>query len=738
MKKIIKSTLIITLVLTALFTQFCFALDSTTQSSSKNIVVYFPNWGIYQAGHNNFKVSMIPWDKVTVINHGFFTVDNSFRLASIDTFADYEKTFEHSEGWEPDALRGHFGEYKYYKTQYPNVKVLVSVGGWTRGENFHAMALTKEDRATFINSCIEFLKKYPFIDGIDLDWEYPSINRPKDPNDQYDRGCPGGPEDRENFTLLLAELRQAYNDNDMPDKMLTIAAPAGYDKIEGKQDPDIYHQYLDFINIMTYDFHGAWDSITNHLSPLYANPNDPSSEAPVDIKNKYNMNYAMKLYRDTYKVPAHKLNVGSPFYSRGWKNVDPDTGTDGLFAKANGAPVGDWDSQQSPGGQYPYFKLKQLENTSGYTKYRDPYAKVPYLYNPSLGVMLTYEDEISLAERCDYINEEKFGGIIVWEISGDDINGYPMTSLIYDKLIKNVENKKPGIPVLSGRDIENDIDNIDDNGSYTITMTMDSGNNGTSWKLYENGQLIHSEALNDNSPETQTASYSIEDKPDGIYEYTCELINKYGVASGTPFTVTVNKNGGAIGAPGKPILNNDNNDNDGNYSVTMTMESGNNGTSWKLFENNELIHTEDLNDNSPNKQIASYSITNKADGTYTYSCELINKFGTVASDEMTVIVGNPTNAEDKPATPVLSHNNWDNKENYTITMNMWWGNNGTLWKLYENNQLIHSAPLTDNSPNQQSASYDITGKSSGTYTYKCELINAFGTTTSSEITVSIK
>ncbi len=737
MKKIFKDILVITLVLTLLLTQVCFAVESTSTTTDKNIVVYFPNWGIYQEGHNNFEVSMIPWDKITVINHGFFTVDDSFKLASLDTFADYDKLFEHSEGWETGDLRGHFGEYKYYKTQYPNVKVLVSVGGWTRGENFHAMALTEEGRTTFINSCIEFLEEYPFIDGIDIDWEYPSIDRASDPNDQYDRGCPGGPEDRENFTQLLAELRQAYNDNGMDDKMITIAAPAGYDKVEGKQDPDLYHQYLDFINIMTYDLHGAWDNVTNHHSGLYPNPNDPSSETPVDIKNRYNTDSAMSLYRDTYGVPAHKLNVGSPFYSRGWKNVDPNTGTDGLFANADGAPVGDWDSAQSPGGQYPYFKLKELENTSGYTKYRDDYARVPYLYNPTLGVMLTYEDEISLGERCDYVNNQGYGGIIVWEISGDDINGYPMTSLIYDKLIGNIQDQKPGIPVLSGEDIENNTENIDDDGNYTITMNMSSGNNGTSWKLYENSELIHSETLTDNSPDSQTAFYSFADKTDGTYTYTCELTNQYGNTSSAPFTVTVNKDGGATGIPGTPVLSDDNDENDGDYTITMTMASGNNGTTWKLYENQELIHTEALTDNSPNQQTASYSIANKADGTYAYTCELINEFGDTTSAEITVVVGEPPNAVDKPGNPILSHDNWDNDGNYSITMNMWWGNNGTLWKLYENDELIYSAPLTDNSPNAQTASYDITIKPSGSYTYKCELINAFGTTTSSEITVTV-
>lgn len=432
MKKVKKQVLGFLLVLAMLFSMLPVAAAETSAASSKNIIVYFPNWGIYNAAHRSMTVGMIPWNKVTVINHAFFEVDSSFKLASIDTFADFDKSMEHSEGWEANQLRGHFGEYKYYKSQYPDVKVMISVGGWTRGQNFHAMALNANSRATFIQSIIDFLKKYPFIDGMDLDWEYPGINRAADPNDQYDKGCPGGPEDKQNFTALLKEIRQAYNNNGLSNKLLTIAAPSGYDKLE-LQEPDKYAQYLDWLNVMTYDMHGAWENTTNHHSPLYANPNDPSGTSPVDIKNRYNSDSAMKTLRDTYNIPASKLNAGSPFYSRGWKGVSG--GTNGMYGTATGAATGTWDNPQSPGGQYPYFTLKTMENQNGYVKYRDDtYAKTPWLYNASSGIVLSYEDAASLTARCDYINSNGYGGLIIWEISGDTEN-FELTNVAYNKLI---------------------------------------------------------------------------------------------------------------------------------------------------------------------------------------------------------------------------------------------------------------------------------------------------------------
>jgi chitinase len=170
---------------------------------------------------------------------------------------------------------------------------------------------------------------------------------------------------------------------------------------------------------MTYDMHTVLDEYTNHQSAIYANPADPSPAAPVDVRNKYNTDFIMKYYRDHFNIPASKLNAGSPFYSRGWANVDPDTGKDGLFAKAKGAPVGNLDSPSFPAGQNSYDVIRELEKTPGFVKYRDAESQVPWLYNKAEGIMYTYEDEASASARCDYVLENGFGGVIVWEITLD-------------------------------------------------------------------------------------------------------------------------------------------------------------------------------------------------------------------------------------------------------------------------------------------------------------------------------
>jgi len=192
----------------------------------------------------------------------------------------------------------------------------------------------------------------------------------------------------------------------------------------------------------------------------------------------------------------------------------------------------------------------------------------------------------------------------------------------------------------------------------------------------------------------------------------------------------------AAGAPGKPVLSDNNgHDNglkDGNYSVTMNMWWGNNGTEFKLYENGVLINDKSLSDASPAAQTVKTDIAGKANGTYTYTCELINLYGKTSCQPLVVKVTDAV-----PAKPVLSHDNWDNDGKYKITMNLWWGTNGSEYRLYENGKLIDTKKLTEASPNAQSAITELSGRAPGVYEYYGELVNASGVTASAKITVKV-
>ena len=224
----------------------------------KRIVGYFTEWGIYDRKYN---VADIPADKLTHVNYAFAKIDDNGECAVCDPFAAVDKAFP-GDGSDAGALRGNFHQMQILKKKHPHLKTLISVGGWTQSGRFSDAALTEASRGKFARSCVAFLTKYGF-DGVDIDWEYP---------------CGGGmegnksrPADRENFTLLLAELRKQLDARDKGDGrhyLLTFAAPTGPKMIEGielaKAAP-----LVDWVNLMTYDFHGGWSPITNFNAPLY-------------------------------------------------------------------------------------------------------------------------------------------------------------------------------------------------------------------------------------------------------------------------------------------------------------------------------------------------------------------------------------------------------------------------------------------------------------------------------------
>lgn len=192
----------------------------------------------------------------------------------------------------------------------------------------------------------------------------------------------------------------------------------------------------------------------------------------------------------------------------------------------------------------------------------------------------------------------------------------------------------------------------------------------------------------------------------------------------------------ALAAPGRPELSHNNGHDtgllDGEYEVRMNLWWGNNADSYKLYENGVLIDSQTLVDQTPNPQTAATSIAGKGDGIYRYYAELSNARGTSRSDEITVTVSNAA-----PSKPVLSADNWDGDGSYTLTMNMWWGTNGTAYRLYENGDLIDTQVLEQRTPQFQSAGTTIAGRQPGSYEYRCELVNAAGSTTSDSITVKV-
>jgi len=374
-------------------------------------VGYFTEWSIYD---RRYEVSKIEADKLTDIMYAFADVTQDGRVVLYDKGAATETIYP-GDKWD-QPLKGNFNQLAKLKEQNPDVNVFISIGGWTLSDYFSNAALNDASRAKFAASAIEFMKTYGF-DGIDLDWEYPVSGGHED--NIY------RPEDKANYVALVKEIRRqldAYEAVDGIDKryLLTIASPAGYDKIEN-YDLDGMEPYLDWFDVMAYDFHGGWEpNKTGHASALYGTSDS--------TENKYNTDYAINLYLQAGVDPS-KIVLGAPMYGHTWSNVQ--AGNDhGLNNPASGIGI---ETYRTGEGVISYWHIMDLlkNQPSMYQVYWDDQAKASYIYSTANGgTFISYESMEALQLKLDYIKDLGLGGVMFWELDDDIRNSDDPDSLL--------------------------------------------------------------------------------------------------------------------------------------------------------------------------------------------------------------------------------------------------------------------------------------------------------------------
>jgi chitinase len=276
------------------------------------------------------------------------------------------------------------------RKENPALTILISVGGWLWSGNFSDAVLTKESRERFVQSAMDFLILY-HLDGLDIDWEYP--------------GMPGAGhafrgEDKRNFTLLVKELRARFDAETRKSARrlyLTIAAGAS-DEFLAHTEMGKVQRYVDTVNLMSYDYYEPGSGpISGHHAPLFTNPADPT---------KVSGDASVRAF-ERAGVPASKLLLGIPFYGHVWGEVADRE--HGLYQP--GKPI--------PNAFAPYSLIESTMLDHGYTRYWDPVASVPYLYNEDKHIFVTYEDAQSIAAKCNYVLTHRLGGVMFWDYSSD-------------------------------------------------------------------------------------------------------------------------------------------------------------------------------------------------------------------------------------------------------------------------------------------------------------------------------
>lgn len=345
------------------------------------IIAYVNEW------KNNWGNDFEKAKQITHINYAFANIKNGEVIEGSDS--------------DTETLR----KLNALKQVNPNLKILISVGGWTWSGNFSDAVLTEESRQVFANSAIAFLQKHK-IDGIDLDWEYPG---------QIGNGNVHRPEDKENFTAILKLLREKLDAivTEGQHYLLTIASAANQAYLDHTNMGEA-QQYLDFINIMTYDFHGGWVAKTGHHANLYTSKHDDNSiprSAAIAVQQHLNAG-----------IPAEKIVLGVPFYGRWWQGVKDEN--NGLYQPSTGVS-----------GSYNYhFIVDSLVDKNGFQAQWDSMAKVPYLWRIEDAQFVTYDNAKSMHYKASFVKDKELGGIMFWQFNGD--NG-TLLQTIFDVLNDN-------------------------------------------------------------------------------------------------------------------------------------------------------------------------------------------------------------------------------------------------------------------------------------------------------------
>jgi chitinase len=356
---------------------------STGSTASDHMVVG------YVAGFRNYDFSKIDAAKLTHINYAFANIIEGRVAFGSDMIDNTDRDIE-----DIKTLLS-------LKEVNPALKILVSVGGWGWSGNFSDAALTDSSRTLFAASAAKFILDHG-LDGIDLDWEYPN---------QPGAGNIYRPEDVHNFTLLLACVRRHIDSLalklDRAEPFLLTIATGGDSVYVANTELGELEKYLDFINIMTYDYHNGLTSQAGHHSNLRLSASDyPDGDATVR---------SVRMHIDAGVSPA-KLNIGVPFYGRRWKGVEPVN--NGLYREA-----------ATTGESIPYTEVMAALADSGFMRLWDRAAVAPYLWNERDSLFISYDDEKSLKAKMEYVLSQGLGGVMFWEYT-EDIDGMLLDALL--------------------------------------------------------------------------------------------------------------------------------------------------------------------------------------------------------------------------------------------------------------------------------------------------------------------
>ncbi len=464
--------------------------EKLANGTSRRVIGYFTSWRHGKDGRPSYLAKDIPWSRITHINYAFAHVGSDNRISvGNETSANNPATgmtWPNVSGAEMDpafAYQGHFNLLNRYKKLHPNTRTLVSVGGWAEtggyfddngqrvsSGGFYTMttqangAVNTAGINTFADSVVAFIRRYGF-DGVDIDYEYPTSTTDAGNPDDFTIANARRGGLNASYNVLIKTLRERLDAASVQDNkhyLLSSAVPASGYLLRGFENYQSL-KYFDYVNVMSYDLHGAWNEFVGPNAALF----DDGRDAELVRWNVYglyagigylNTDWAYHYYRGA--LQAGRINIGVPYYTRGFRNVTG--GTNGLWGRSVGTPpcppgttacgdgaIGidnlwhDLDAQgrEVGGGSNPMWHALNLQNgitpsylaaygldpatnpdhwlTGTYVRNYDSTLVAPWLWNAQKRVFLSTEDDQSLAAKAQWIASHGVGGVMIWELSGD-------------------------------------------------------------------------------------------------------------------------------------------------------------------------------------------------------------------------------------------------------------------------------------------------------------------------------
>ncbi|MDO8149255.1 glycosyl hydrolase family 18 protein [Isoptericola sp. b515] len=443
----------------------------------RRVIGYFTSWRTGGNDQPSYFASDIPWGKVSHVNYAFAHVGPDNRVSVNEDVPGNPATDATWPGQEMDPAlpyTGHFNQLAQYKAANPGVKVIPAVGGWAEtggyfdgdgnrvaSGGFYTMTETQEGIDTFADSVVDFIRTYGF-DGIDIDYEYPTSNTNAGNPDDFAFSDARRGELFSGYVDLMRTVREKLDVAGAEDGeyyLLTTASPSSGWLLRGMEAHQVV-QYLDYVNLMSYDLHGAWNEYVGGNSPLFDGGDDPELAAggvytAYDGIGYLNGDWAAHYFRGA--MQSGRINLGVGFYTRGFQDVQGGTYGDGGTAPAPAGfdcPAGtngscgygadgidnlwyDTDPQGNaiPAGVNPIWHALNLEDgvvgdyaasygvpttiEGTHTRHVDEVTKNEWWWNETTRTYLSGDTTWAIGEKADHVVDSGLGGMMIWELAGD-------------------------------------------------------------------------------------------------------------------------------------------------------------------------------------------------------------------------------------------------------------------------------------------------------------------------------